>query len=155
MNKTAIGTAGVIVVLLLLGWLFFWRGNVEAPSVSEETPGEQTEQEQMLITAKHQYIDGKHIVAGEVNVPTPCHILQTDANVSTGATPDQAIIDFTATTQADTCAQVLTPARFKVEFDADENADIKATWNGMPARLNLIPVDSDESLVDFEIYIKG
>ena len=36
-----------------------------------------------------------------------------------------------------------------------ENAMIKATWNGQPVELNLIPSGATEDLTNFEIFIKG
>ena len=41
------------------------------------------------------------------------------------------------------------------DFTASEKATIKATWNGKPAILNLIPADPNEDLNNFELYIKG
>ncbi|PIR38006.1 MAG: hypothetical protein COV34_02875 [Candidatus Zambryskibacteria bacterium CG10_big_fil_rev_8_21_14_0_10_42_12] len=155
MNKATITTIIVIMGLLLLGWLLFWRnGGPEVPVV-EENDDTQIEDSGVLITAKHEFSDGTHVVAGEVNLPTPCHILNVNPVVTRGTDPDQVIIEFEVTTQAEACAQVITPTRFKVDFEAEKDAEITATWNGMRADLNLIPVAEGESLDDFEIFIKG
>lgn len=154
MNKATVVTLIVIVLLLLIGWFAFWRdgGQIE-PVIQDET--EMEADEAMLITAKHEWSEGTHVIAGEVNLPTPCHILNTSVDVTKGTDPDQAIINFESTTQAETCIQVIAPTRFKVEFEADENVEISATWNGAVVDLNLIPVAQGESLDDFEIFIKG
>ena len=53
------------------------------------------------------------------------------------------------------CAQVVTPARFKVSVGADKNAKLSATFNGQPVTLNLIEAAPGENLDNFELYIKG
>lgn len=154
MNKATVITLIVIVLLLLVGWFAFWRDGGQVEQVVEDDT-EMDAGESMLITAKHEFSDGTHVIAGEVNLPTPCHILNTSVDVTKGTDPDQAIINFESTTQAETCIQVIAPTRFKVDFEADENAEITATWNGKKVDLNLIPVAEGESLDDFEIFIKG
>jgi hypothetical protein len=147
---------GVIVVIAALFGINAYISNKSAPSSPATTTPQQTPTDQgrpsITINAKHQFDNGKHIVAGELDLPTPCHILNWTVNV---VSPTNVIIDFTETTQADTCAQVITPARFKVEFNADENAKVSATVNGQPAVLNLIPASPGEDLNNFQIYIKG
>ena len=107
----------------------------------------------MRITAKHEYADGTHVIAGEVGLPTPCHLLETRSIVTKGG--QAVVLEFIASTQAEACAQVITPSRFKIELDADEDAVFSATWNGDRAELNLIPVAEGETLDEFEIFIKG
>jgi hypothetical protein len=143
----------VIVLLVIVGgtsaWLQYGRGTDKTPTgdVVEDV-------ETMRITAKHQFKNGKHIIAGEVNLPTPCYVLDTQAIVAESY-PEQVTVAFTATTGADMCAQVITTERFKVEFTASKDASIKATWNGAPAILNLIPAGENEDLTNFEVFIKG
>lgn len=151
MNKATLITIIVIVGLLLVGWLVFWRND---PVASNTEPQENVPEDSgMRITAKHEYRDGIHTVAGEVSLPTPCHILSTDTEVSTDGS--EALILFESTTKAETCAQVITPARFKIDFEANEDAVITALWNGLKAELNLVPVGEGETLDDFELFIKG
>jgi hypothetical protein len=147
--------AVVVILLIVAGLVFFaGRNNNTDGENNGDIAGEETEVEQMLITAKHQFANGRHIVAGEVNLPTPCHLLTTEVG-ALSAEPQEVTIHFTATTQADVCAQVITVARFKVEFNAPEDTPIRALWNGAPATLNLIPVGANEDLTNFEIFIKG
>lgn len=152
MNKGVIW--GIIIVLFLVvagtwGWVKFHNPSEPVPEVK----GEETENIPD-ITAKHQFKNGSHIVAGEVNLPTPCYALDTKA-VVLESLPEQVTLEFTATTQGEVCAQVLTTERFKIDFKASEGAIIKATWNGKPAKLNLIPAGPNEDLNDFEIFQKG
>lgn len=108
----------------------------------------------VTITAKHQFNDSTHIVAGEYGVPTPCHILETEVEVAEPI-PETVTIHFITRTEAEVCAQVITRARFKVFIEADENANIQATLNGKDVILNLIDARPDEDLEEFELFIKG
>jgi len=153
MSKSTLLVIG-LVIALALGALIYYTAQYYGPSSDQATPPPPPVSRHETITAKHQFKDGKHIVAGEVNVPTPCHILTAGALVAESF-PEQVTIDFRASTTADVCAQVLTLARFKIEFQASEKASIRAMWNGEPVELNLIPAAPGENLEDFEIYIKG
>lgn len=151
MKKGTVITVVVILALILAGtwgWVTFRDVKVEP-----EVKGEVTENIPD-ITAKHQFKSGKHIVAGEIDLPTPCYLLDTDAIIAESM-PEQVTLRFTATTQAEMCAQVVTTERFRIDFTASQNAVIKATWNGKPAKLNLIPAGPNEDLTNFEIFLKG
>ncbi len=152
MKKGLIWTIVVILALIVVGTWALTRYNTKESPVPE-VKGEETEVVQD-ITAKHQFKNGKHIVAGEVNLPTPCYILSTDAIIAESM-PEQVTLRFTTTTQGEVCAQVITPERFRIDFTASEGAIIKATWNGKPAKLNLIPAGPNEDLSNFEIFQKG
>lgn len=152
------GTVGIIGGLLLLGGLWFYFGFSDESSevVSEEPIVEVDSFVPQIVTAKHQFKNGKHIVAGEVEMPNPCYLLETDAVVEVREPyADRATLRFTSSQGDDLCAQVITPIRFKESFGAQEEAEISATWNGKPVKLNLIEVGSNEDLDSFELYIKG
>ncbi|MEK7585298.1 MAG: hypothetical protein AAB455_02205 [Patescibacteria group bacterium] len=162
MTKTSI--IGVIILVLFLGLIYYvyapdsWRFWGQTASVLDATnnqdSGSETQAPHETITAKHQFKDGAHIVAGEATSPTPCDILSTSAIVAESF-PEQVTIAFTSQTTGEVCAQVITSNRFKVEFQASERATIKATWNGQPVELNLIPTTTNEDLGEFELFIKG
>ncbi len=153
-KKGTIITIVVILILLLVGgwvWVKYKDTWFKKTAPSGQVQGAESEME---ITAKHQFKNGKHIVAGEVNLPTPCYVLGTEATVAQSM-PEQITLKFTATTHGDMCAQVITVERFRFDFSASQNAVIKATWNGKPAKLNLIPAGANEDLTNFEIFLKG
>jgi hypothetical protein len=106
------------------------------------------------IDAKHFFIGGTHTVAGEILMPTPCDLLEWDTRIMESA-PEQVIIDFTVINHTETCAQVMTPQRFKVSFDASSEAVIRATLAGREVILNLVPALDGETPEDFELFIKG
>ncbi len=158
MSKTAITTSTILIILVIAGAFYylapdsvrFWDNQTAAVIEADDTIPSPHE----TITAKHQYKNGKHIIAGEVNLPTPCNILTTTAQIAESF-PEQVTINFDSTSSGEACAQVMTKNRFKIEFTASENAVIKARWNGQPVELNLIPVGANEDLTNFEVFIKG
>lgn len=159
MSKTAIITTTILIILVIAGAFYylapysvrFWDNQsasvIDAGDDTTPSPHE-------TINAKHQYKNGKHIIAGEVDLPTPCHLLTTTAQIAESS-PEQVTINFTTKESGEVCTQVITPNRFKIEFAASAGAIIKARWNGQPVELNLIPAGANEDLSNFEIYIKG
>lgn len=148
-----------IAVVLILTGLFvasMFIGNEEVAQQPQQENEQETERRpEVTITAKHQYKDGIHIIAGEIDMPTPCHILDWSVIGADDTPPPIYSIDFTLMSEAEVCAQVITPSRFKVEFEGQENAEIQATLNGDDVVLNLIEAGPDEDLEDFELFIKG
>jgi hypothetical protein len=159
--KTFLMYAIIILIIIAPAYYFyapesmkFWRNESTATGTATTTPEEILAPQPDRITAKHQFKNGKHIVAGEITQPTPCYVLTTDARVAESM-PEQVTLIFTSKTTADVCAQVITTDRFKIEFEATEKATINATWNGSPVQLNLIPAGPNEDLNNFDIFIKG
>lgn len=159
MNKRNIIIVITLFVLLVAGMFgyAYWKNASlnEQPMVQEPTTNEPGPYDYIEhVDAKHFFIDGTHTVVGEIPMPTPCDLLDWDTRVAESF-PEQVTIAFDVINNADVCAQVITPARFSVSFDASENASIQATLEGRPVRLNLIPAAEGETPDDFELYIKG
>ena len=151
--------ATAIFLLALGGLIFFGFFGGSGEDVVIDDPNPITDiapdaRADITITAKHQFKDGTHIIAGELNMPTPCHILDWETLIAESF-PEQVTINFNLSTQAEVCTQVITPTRFLVEFQASEEASIRATLNGERAELNLIEAGPDENLEEFELFIKG
>lgn len=106
------------------------------------------------IDAKHYFIDGTHTVVGEVIMPTPCDLLEAEALIAESY-PEQVTIQFSVINTADTCAQMITPQRFKVDFTASAEATIRAMFMGRDVELNLFPAAPGELPEDFELFLKG
>lgn len=158
-TESKIITSAIVILLILAGSFYFlapdslkFWGDQTANTIDsvKDNNSDTTIPAHERITAKHQYKNGAHTIAGEVNMPTPCYIL----NVSSRNVNGEVIIDFVSETNGDVCAQVVTTERFKVDFNAGENVVIKATWNGQPVELNLIPAGADKDLTNFEIFVK-
>lgn len=153
-NKKKVFWAIVLLGLLVLGTWFYSEYGKNKDVVPETPNGEVQGISIERIDAKHQWKNGKHVIVGEIEFPNPCYILSTNTTVAESM-PEQVTIAFKAETSGEVCAQVITKERFKVEFNASKDASIKATWNGKPVILNLIPAGANEDLENFEIYIKG
>lgn len=127
----------------------------EPPSMNENgMPTTVTVTPKTVVTAKHAYRSGAHIIAGEIPLPTPCHLLEATGTASEDK--KSVLVEITSGIKTgDMCAQVITPARFKVSVRASQGATLSATLNGQAVTLNLIEAGADDDLENFDLYIKG
>ncbi len=151
--------AVVILVLIIIGMFVF--AYLKKAELQEEVPQapvvEETGSPYANITridAKHFYQDGIHTLTGEILMPTPCDLLNWTTRIQESF-PETVVIDFDVINNAEMCAQVITPQRFKVSFTASEQAIVRATLLGRELEVNLVPALDGESPDDFEIFIKG
>lgn len=147
----------LVVMLILVAVGLFVYTLVTAPTTDEVTDDNMQvtveEGEVKLITAKHQYLDGVHTIAGKSELPTPCHRLVTEPFFLHSGT-DEVEIRFNTLLEGEACPNEIFEAPFRITFEGKEDVSISATWNGSPARLNLVPVQQGETIED-ELYIKG
>lgn len=170
MDKKSTIIVAVIIFIGILGLMIIsFKSSVDTDTVSrdqenasttawENAPAEESGgvliTPKTIVTAKHSYQKGKHIFAGEVPMPTPCHILEQSITASSDKT--QIFITLASSAKPDqVCAQVITPARFKLSVGAKSDAKVVTTLNGQEIILNLIEAGADENLDNFELYIKG
>ena len=126
----------------------------ETPAVGRSAETPLSEVQERVITAKHAFKSGKHTVAGEIEVPTPCHVL--DAQATPSADGKKIFLELASSVKTgEMCAQVITAARFKVTAIGVSDAVWSATYNGEPVRLNLIEAGPNENLDNFDLFIKG
>ncbi len=156
LNKLALYA---VLLLVLVAIAIFGYTLIGAPTDEDrnddvtQVPG-QVEVNGRSIQAKHQFKQGTHTIAGTVDMPTPCHRLIAEP-FFTDESRQEVELRFTTSVEGDVCAQVITPTRFKVDFEAPEQARITGTWNGGTAGLNLVPVAPGEDLADFDVFVKG
>lgn len=144
-----------LIVIGMFTFAFLKRTEISEPVTQPEpTEGEVAYASITRIDAKHFFIDGVHTLVGEIPMPTPCELLETNATVAESF-PEQVTIDFTVINNADVCAQVVTPARFKVTAQASSEATFSARLEGRSVELNLIPAAPGETPDEFELFIKG
>ncbi len=150
----------VILALIIAGMFVFaylkkteLNQEVTPVPVAEETP-DSPYANITRIDGKHFYEDGTHTVVGEILMPTACDLLNWSTRIAESF-PETVTIDFDVINNAEMCAQVITPQRFKVSFEASEQATIRATLEGRDIEVNLIPGAPGESPDDFELFIKG
>lgn len=141
-----------IIALILIGAGFYFS-NKQQPSEPTAQVEENAVPAPVTVDVKHQVIGQTHTVAGSIELPTPCHTLQTTADVNT--TSNTAVIKFVASTTAETCAQVITSKTFKVQFTGASDINIMGTFNGKTINLNIFEVPADENIDTFQIYNKG
>lgn len=146
-----------VVVLVLIAIGLFAYTLVSAPTDTPEddtlNQAPRTQEEQQIISAKHQFRDGTHTIAGTVELPTACYTLVVEPFFT--KPNEQVQLRFiSAVKDTDGCADVTVQTPFTVTFDAPESVSISALWNGAPARLNLVPVAPGES-IDDDLYFKG
>lgn len=163
MNQKTITLIVVLFALLVLGmfvYAYLKQQELQPAPTATTTPAT-TEEESVAaypninrIDGTHYYIDGTHTVVGELIFPTPCDLLETDAVVAESM-PEQITLNFEVINNAENCAQVATPQRFKIAADASEAAEFSATFMGEPIQLNLKPAPEGETPDDFEVFIKG
>jgi len=160
MNQRAVIMTIVLFFLIVLGmFTFAFLKKTEIDSAEQQKPSldEQANAKYSDITrvdAKHFYIDGVHTVVGELEMPTPCDLLESGSIVAESY-PEQITLDFKVTNNAEFCAQVITPQRFKVSATASENASFSALFQNRVIELNLVEASPDETPEDFELFIKG
>ncbi len=156
-NTKAIILVGVLVVIaagLFVYTLISAPTEVVREGTNATTSPTEVQTDELVLTAKHQFFEEVHTIAGTAQVPTPCHRLI--AEPFSLQNEDAVLIEirFNTLLEGEECPRELFEVPFRVTFEAPENATLSATWNGAPARLNLVPVGPGESIED-ELYIKG
>lgn len=160
MHSRTIILTTVLFAVIIAGMFVF--AYLKKKELSEQT-ATPTDEEQVTTTpydyitrvdAKHFFIDGVHTLAGSLQMPTPCDLLESSNRVMESY-PEQVVLELTVINTADMCASVMTEQRFMTSFSASEAATIRASFMGRPVELNLIPAAEGETPEDFELYIKG
>jgi hypothetical protein len=150
----------VTLFVLLVAGMFIFAHLKNAEQVNETATSTPTVVVEVLypnitrIDAKHYFIDGTHTLVGEIEMPTPCDLVEAKATVAESM-PEQVMVDFTVINNAETCIQQVTPYRFRVDFVASNEALIKARFMGRDIQLNLIPAGAGETPEEFELFYKG
>jgi hypothetical protein len=159
MKKEALILAGTILGLIVVGmgsYAYLERTTAPVTPVVVPVTPEPAEAPYGItsIDATHFYIDGVHTIVGELPMPTPCDLLETEAIVRESS-PEQVTFAFTVINTTEACAQVVTPARFSISASASDQANLAATFMGVPVTLNLKAAAPGETPDDFEVFIKG
>lgn len=154
-KTTAIIIAVIVIILIGAGFYFSSKKSGVQTTTEDQIPlkdGSSSSYEITAINARHQYKNGKHIYAGVIDLPTPCHTVSVEA-VSTGA--GKYTLKFTTKTTDEVCAQVITPRPFRVEFAAPKNITVGATVNGKNVTLNVLEVREGEDIDRVQFNDKG
>lgn len=169
MDKKSTLLIGILILIAIVGLIIvsFQKSSIVATQKKGDTASTTTWENQpateskdllitpkTIVTAKHLYYKGMHTFAGEVPLPTPCNILE--HNITASKDKTQIFITLSSSIKSDeVCAQVITPARFKLTVSANKNAVVVTTLNGQEIILNIIEAGPDDNLDNFDLYIKG
>lgn len=159
-----LNTSLIIIVgciLLAAAGLFGYTIYTHSTSPQTATTTPQTEETENgspeVITAQHQFKNGKHTIVGQLPVPSACHTLTAEPFFIGQGSSTVEIRFKTGTPDASTtCAQVITPRQFQITFDGPPKPSINASVDGTPAQFNLIEVPADQKLEGIsDEYFKG
>lgn len=159
LNTRAVILAIVLFTLIVVGMFLFafikQKETVE-PVTNQEQSEEPADRYAYIdrIDGKHYYSDGVHTVVGEIPMPTPCDLLEVESIVAESY-PEQITLDFSVVNNAEFCAEVVTPQRFKVSAPASPEATFRALFENRSVELNLIEAAPGETPEEFELFIKG
>ncbi len=160
-RQTIVLIVGLIVALIAGMFVFAYLKKAEYNrQLMEEaqTPTQEDDEEYNIarIDAKHFYTmpQGVHTLAGELSMPTPCDLI--DTNVVLLDDKTRAIVSFGVINNSDgQCEKTQTQQRFKVGFEAPKDITMEAYFMGKQVELNLVPAGPEENASDFELFIKG
>lgn len=157
-NKSIILAASLFIVLVAGMFIYTYLKQVELnseplvvtePEVIQEDPYADI----MRVDAKHFYINGEHIVVGELTMPTLCDLLESEATVLEDT--NTAMLSFTVINTTPDCERTPTQARFRAAVAGPEDLVWQANIEGRDVMINLIESAAGESPDDYEIYFKG
>jgi len=157
-NKKSMAIIIAIIVIILIGAGFYFsykKSGVQTTTTEDQIPlkdGSSSSYEITAINARHQYKNGKHIYAGVIDLPTPCHSVSVVAKASG---TNKYTLEFTTKTTDEICAQVITPRPFRVEFTAPKNITVDATLDGKLITLNVLEVKEGEDIDKINFNDKG
>jgi len=158
MNNKSIILVVVLFVAIVLGMFVFAylkKSELVVPPTNNLaiTPTDTDAYDVTQIDGKHYYIDGVHTVVGEIALPTPCDLLVSTSSIT--AEPDRISLNFNVINNSESCATVVTNARFSVSAVAPRYIPFVATFMGVPVALNFTEAEPGELPEEFEVYIKG
>lgn len=160
MSHKSIVLVVVLFALLIIGMFVFAQLknneiNEGVPPVFEKSKEKDIPYADITrIDAKHYFINGKHTFVGEINLPTPCDLLNTDILIMESY-PEQVELQFSVINNTSTCVQSISTQRFKIEANVSPEATFSAWFMGREVALNLIPAAEGEVPEDFELFLKG
>lgn len=129
----------ILVLAIIVGVVWYLPFDDPSEVVQENKDGGVAGEETFLpveIVADHYFSNGEHTLQGLINLPTPCHTLTHDVLVAESF-PEQVTVQFTSEPGPAICTQLIAEKFFSVSFQASEEAQIKATFNGSPVPLVL------------------
>lgn len=150
MKNALITILSLLALLIIIGFVYeviFKKPIVQSPTIDEEI-------NLPAYDIKEEYKDSTYTFVGTVEVPTPCHNLESEVKQVSGS-KYQIIVNTISPAEGVVCAQVMTNKDFKVTFKALADAEITAVINGVEYELNRFVVPEGENIDTFKLEIKG
>ena len=154
MNSKGVGLVVVLIALIGLGIYFFGGVNdfaqfdnvEEAPTDDRSSVDTNDTVDETVMLVAYTYVGNIHTYIGEINLPTPCHELDSEVIIAESF-PEQVSINFTIASEVEMCAQVITPEPFVVSFEASKDASVAMTVNGEEMAFRVVSSDEAEEHV--------
>lgn len=147
----------ITLLVILAACLYAYEFVFKKPLV--ESPTENGMQDDLFmptVAVKEQSKDGVYTVVGELQLPTPCHTLETSVSPSNSSTYR---IDVTtiAPKEGVMCAQVVTPREFRATTTVatGETPNFTLFVDGIEYRLDRFEVPEGMDIDDFQLELKG
>lgn len=130
----------IVATIAILAALFFFAKPLVSISPNTNQPagvGNVTDPDtRPVIKVLHQYKTGAHVYVGELELPTPCHSIEAES-VVLESYPEQVQVILSTKEGEGICAQVITPKKFKVAFQASKEASVNVSLNGGAVRFEV------------------
>lgn len=132
-----------VAIIIILGIVVYALAKNEAYAPEDDIIDDDTSTfAPAEVSGAHYFSDGVHVIAGSIDLPSPCYNLETDVRVAESF-PEQVTVAFTSDVDEDLmCAQVITPTDYYVEVEASEEARFNAEFNGERVDLLLSDVET-------------
>lgn len=147
-------TINILLVILFIIFGIFLFNNLPTKTLKDGNIDTQSFTPTEII-ASFSFDNGLHEYTGSIDFPNSCYELETKALVMESF-PEQVILIFeTNNVSSDIlCTQVITPKKFRILFQATEQATVSAEYNGKPIDLLLVQEAALDNLEAMEEPVK-
>lgn len=144
----------LIIVVIGISFVSINKNKVEDPSLRDEIIEKEEQRPEITLDVKHQYKDGEHVFVGSLELPTPCHSINSE--IVTNENGLELKVTTTAPAGDMMCVQVIADKTFKATYKStNENEKFIGTLNGERVNLNIFEVGPDDNIDDLELFLKG
>lgn len=130
----------LVIVVITIG--VYVGGLLPSPTIPQDDGILPSHDTSWIISATKISAGDMHTYQGVIALPTPCHNLSIDTTIAESY-PEQITLNFYVTLSDGICAQVITEREFKIEFNAHPDHILRATLNGAPADIQIVPIRAD------------
>ncbi len=144
----------IALLALLVVALYSYELVFNKPLITEQQPDAQDQLDMPMLDIKEQYSDGTLTFVGTVDLPDPCHSIESSVK-QTGENIYEINLTTIRPSGSGGCISVIAPVDFKVSFTASPDAIVTAVFDGVKYKLNRFEVPPGENIDTYELFIKG